>query len=105
MRTQRTGGVSSDPETPSNCVTAYWLGGGSGAAKSTVAARQASTHRMLVLACDDVMSERALELSPEDAPSLASFMAMDIDERWLSHTPETMLESIGAKAFGCLSTT
>ena len=40
---------------------------------------------------DDVMSEHAGRSEPEDAPFLNAFLSMDMDERWVSRSPETML--------------
>ena len=48
---------------------------------------------MRVYATDDVMSDHARRSSREDCPLLHKFMAMDMDERWVSRSPETMLET------------
>jgi len=53
----------------------YWIGGGSGAGKSTIARRLADRHGARLYATDEVMA------------------AMDMDERWVSRSPETMLET------------
>lgn len=71
----------------------YWIGGGSAAGKSTVARRIAQRHGLHVYATDDAMADHARRSSPEDCPLLHSFMAMDMDERWLNRTPKTMLET------------
>src|SRR5918999_763893 len=71
----------------------YWIGGGSVAGKSTIARRIAAEHGLRVYATDDVMADHARRSSREDCPLLHTFMAMDIDERWLNRTPETMLET------------
>lgn len=71
----------------------YWIGGGSGAGKSTIARRIAAEHRLRVYSTDDVMADHARRSSPEDSPLLHSFMAMDMDERWVSRSPQTMLET------------
>jgi adenylylsulfate kinase-like enzyme len=55
----------------------YWIGGGSGAGKSTIARRVAAEH---VYATDDVMADHARRSTNEDAPLLHRFTAMDIDE-------------------------
>jgi hypothetical protein len=39
------------------------------------------------------MSDHARRSAPADWPFLSEFMAMDMDERWLSRSPETMLET------------
>jgi 2-phosphoglycerate kinase len=71
----------------------YWIGGGSGAGKSTIARRIAARHGLQLYATDDVMSDHAARSTPEDSPFLSGFKSMNMDERWLSRTPETMLET------------
>nr|BFE59959.1 hypothetical protein GCM10020063_044850 [Dactylosporangium thailandense] len=71
----------------------YWIGGGSGAGKSTIAHRIAARHGFHVYATDDVMSDHARRSTPDDSPQLAEFAAMDMDERWVNRSPETMLET------------
>jgi 2-phosphoglycerate kinase len=70
----------------------YWIGGGSGAGKSTIARRLAARHTLRLYATDDVMSDHASRSAPEDCPLLSEFAAMDMDERWLKRSAETMLE-------------
>jgi cytidylate kinase len=71
----------------------YWIGGGSGAGKSTIARRLATQHSMRLYATDDVMGDHARRSTPQDAPHLSEFIAMDMDERWVNRSPETMLET------------
>ncbi len=71
----------------------YWVGGGSGAGKSTVAHRIAARHNLQVYATDDAMADHARRSSREDCPLLHGFVGMDTDERWVSRTPKTMLET------------
>ncbi|SDL54999.1 Cytidylate kinase [Nonomuraea maritima] len=71
----------------------YWIGGGSGAGKSTIARRVADRHGLLLYATDDVMPDHARRSTPEDSPFLSAFAAMDMDERWLNRSPETMLDT------------
>ncbi|GGM06758.1 hypothetical protein ACFFX1_27320 [Dactylosporangium sucinum] len=71
----------------------YWIGGGSGAGKSTVARALAARHGLRLYATDDVMAEHARRCPPADCPCLARFAAMSMDERWLLRTPRTMLET------------
>lgn len=71
----------------------YWIGGGSGAGKSTIARRIAAQHGLHVYATDDVMADHARRSTPEDSPLLHRFMAMDMDERWVNRTPKTLLET------------
>ena len=71
----------------------YWIGGGSAAGKSTIARRLAEEHAFRVYATDDVMTDHAHKSTPEDSPLLHTFMAMDMDERWVNRSPETLLET------------
>ena len=71
----------------------YWIGGGSGAGKSTVARRAAARYGLRLYATDDVMSDHAGRSGPGDSPFLTEFMGMDMDERWVSRSPEAMLET------------
>jgi 2-phosphoglycerate kinase len=71
----------------------YWLGGGSGAGKTTIARRIAARHGLRLYATDDVMAEHARRSTPEDSPLLHTFMSMDMDERWVNRPPNTMLRT------------
>jgi 2-phosphoglycerate kinase len=71
----------------------YWIGGGSGAGKSTIARRIAARHGLRLYATDDVMADQARRSTHEDSPLLHRFMAMDMDERWVNRPPNTMLET------------
>ena len=71
----------------------YWVGGGSGSGKSTVARRIAAEHGLRVYDSDDAMARHAARTSPEDGPLLARFVAMDIDERWVNRSPDEMLDT------------
>lgn len=64
----------------------YWIGGGSGAGKSTIARRIAARHGLRVYVTDDVMSDHAGRSEPDDSPFLSEFTAMDMDERWVRWT-------------------
>ena len=71
----------------------YWIGGGSGSGKSTIARRIAAQHGLRVYATDEVMADHARRTTPEDSPLLHRFMAMDMDERWVNRPPKTLLET------------
>jgi hypothetical protein len=71
----------------------YWVGGGSGAGKSTIARRVADRRGLHVYATDNAMTKHDDRVAPHEAPLLSRFKAMDMDERWLNRSPETMLES------------
>src|SRR5215813_2597752 len=71
----------------------YWIGGGSGAGKSTIARRIAAEHDLQLYATDDVMEDHSRRSTPERCPFLHRFMAMDMDERWVNRSPKAMLET------------
>jgi len=71
----------------------YWIGGGSGAGKSSIARRLAARHGLRLYATDEVMPDHARRGSAADSPLLAGFAAMDMDERWVSRSPVTMLDT------------
>lgn len=71
----------------------YWIGGGSGAGKSTIARRIAARHGLHVYSTDDVMSDHARRSTPDDSPLLHKFMAMNMDQRWVNRSVETLLET------------
>jgi hypothetical protein len=71
----------------------FWIGGGSGAGKSTIARRLATRHGLRVYATDDTMADHARRSSREDCPLLHGFMTMGMDERWVNRPPRTMLET------------
>jgi cytidylate kinase len=71
----------------------HWIGGGSGAGKSTIARRIAAEHGLQVYSTDDAMADHARRTTAEDAPCLHAFMAMDMDTRWVSRSPNEMLET------------
>ncbi|MEU4565155.1 hypothetical protein [Micromonospora sp. NPDC023956] len=83
----------------------YWIGGGSGAGKSTIAARVAHQYSLGRYATDDVMGEHARRSTPENTPYLRQFMAMDMDDRWVNRSPDTMLDTFHwyrGEAFGLI---
>jgi hypothetical protein len=73
----------------------YWIGGGSGAGKSTIARRLAARHGLRLYATDEVIADHHRRSSRVDSPLMAGFAAMDMDERWVSRSPQTMLETFG----------
>lgn len=74
-----------------------WIGGGSGAGKSTIARRLADGHGLRLYssddASDDAMSEHIHRSNPADEPLLHAFLAMDMDERWVNRSPTVMFET------------
>ncbi|MBM2616154.1 hypothetical protein JIG36_11360 [Actinoplanes sp. LDG1-06] len=70
----------------------YWIGGGSGAGKSTIARRLAAEHGLGVYDTDAAMADHAKRADPRTSPQLAAFIGMSMDERWL-RPPATMLDT------------
>lgn len=71
----------------------YWLGGGTGAGKSTVARRLADQFGLRLYDTDRAMSDHTARSSPREAPYLHDFVAMDMDERWANRSPDVMLDT------------
>ena len=71
----------------------YWIGGGSGAGKSTIARRVAAERGLQLYATDDVMPDHSKRSTPDRCPFLHQFIAMDMDERWVNRSPKAMLET------------
>jgi hypothetical protein len=69
-----------------------WVGGGSGAGKSTVAARLAAEHGFRLYHIEP-FSQFLDRTTPASAPMLHGFIHMDMDERWVHRTPEVMYET------------
>jgi 2-phosphoglycerate kinase len=84
---------SVQPATRHRLRNVYWIGGGSGAGKSTIARRVAGQHGLLPYSTDDVMADHGRRVAREDSPFLQAFAAMDMDERWLRRSPDVMLET------------
>lgn len=70
-----------------------WLGGGSRAGKSTIAARLAAQYGLQLYRCDDTIAAHVARCSPLDAPLLQTFLAMDIDGRWVNRSPAVMIKT------------
>jgi hypothetical protein len=71
----------------------YWLGGGTGAGKSTIARRLAAQHGLRWYPTDAAMAAHDGRITWHDAPFLSEFKAMSMDERWVNRSPEAMLET------------
>lgn len=70
-----------------------WIGGGSGAGKTTIARRIASDHNGTLYSTDDVMADHARRLAPGEAPLLQAFREGSMDDRWVHRSPAEMLAS------------
>jgi hypothetical protein len=70
-----------------------WIGGGSGAGKSTIAGLLAAQYGLRLYPCDDTQPAHTARSNPADYPMLHAFMAMTMDERWVRRTPEEMFRT------------
>jgi hypothetical protein len=70
-----------------------WLGGGSGAGKSTIARQLAVAHDLRLYDTDEAMADHARRCPPQRCPELRAFAAMGMDERWVHRSPQVMLET------------
>ena len=71
----------------------YWIGGGSGAGKATIAKRLAAQYGLRVYSTDEVIREHGLRTPPDERPFVCASNEMDMDERWLNRSPEIMLDT------------
>jgi hypothetical protein len=71
----------------------HWIGGGSGAGKSTVARRLATELGLQVYDTDAVMADHVRRLDRSTTPFLERFLEMDMDERWQRREPSEMLDT------------
>src|SRR5918911_5124761 len=93
MRTERRQMAASAEALREQLRHVYWIGGGSGAGKTTVARRVAAERGLRLYATDDVMQDHAGRSTPADCPLLHEFMTMGMDERWVNRSPKEMLET------------
>ncbi len=70
-----------------------WIGGGTGAGKSTIARRLSEMYGFRLYHCDDMQSAHTARSNPTDHPMLHAFIAMTMDERWVKRTPKEMLHT------------
>lgn len=69
-----------------------WVGGATGAGKSTLAAAVSRTRQLPVYSTDAAIPAHSADPGP-DAPLLRAFLQMNMDERWLRRDASTMLAS------------
>jgi 2-phosphoglycerate kinase len=70
-----------------------WLGGGSGAGKSTVAGLLAGKYGLHLYSTDAMQSAHTARSNAASHPLLHAFIAMTMDERWVKRTPEEMFRT------------
>ena len=69
-----------------------FIGGGSGSGKTTVARRLAAEHGLVIYETER-FSEYLDRMTPDEAPLLHRFVAMDMDERWVDRDPHEMRDT------------
>ena len=70
-----------------------WIGGGPGAGKTTVARRLAERYGFELYVADDALQGYGERLNRTEYPLTQSFIAMDMDQRWVTRTPEEMFRT------------
>jgi 2-phosphoglycerate kinase len=70
-----------------------WIGGGSGAGKTTLSRILAERFACRIYSSDNAMREHSARLDPAEAPLLHAFMRSDTDERWVRRDPLTMAQT------------
>jgi hypothetical protein len=81
-----------------------WLGGATGAGKTSVAIQLATTFNLRVYSTDAAISVHSVRAGP-DAPLLSEFRSMSMDERWLRRDAQTMLKTFpwfSGERFDCI---
>lgn len=86
-------GIADGPSLAARLRHVRWIGGGTGAGKSTVARRLAGSHDLHLYSTDDALSDHMPRMNPVDHPLVHAFLAMDMDERWVNRPPSVMLET------------
>lgn len=71
----------------------YWIGGGSGAGKSTVAKQIAAKLDAHLYDTDAAIADHVAKSNAVDAPRLHKFLSMSFDERWIGSDPDEMVKS------------
>lgn len=67
-----------------------WVGGGTGAGKTTTTRQLAAQFGLSVYSTDAVIPEHSAKLSQTVAPLLTAFRQMSMDERWVLREPAEM---------------
>jgi hypothetical protein len=93
MRPERDAQAANTAALQARLKHVYWIGGGSGAGKSTIARRLADLHGLQMYATDSAMAQHDARSRADDAPLLGRFKAMDMDQRWVHRSAETMFET------------
>jgi hypothetical protein len=70
-----------------------WLGGVSGAGKSTIARLLADRHGLRVYSTDEAIQPHMARSTASTHPLMHAFREMSMDERWVDRSPEVMLDT------------
>jgi hypothetical protein len=79
-----------DNRAVSNLDHVRWVGGGSGAGKTTVTRLLAQRFDIGLYSTDAAISAHSGQLDASGAPLLERFRRMSMDDRWVRHDPVTM---------------
>jgi len=85
--------VASDEQLRAGLAHVRWIGGGSGAGKSTVASRLAAEEGFQLYHTDASIRAHLERSTPERHPLMREFAGMSMDERWVDRSPTEMLET------------
>ena len=92
-RAEEVGGGREAGSLASRLQHVFWIGGGSGSGKSTIARRLADTNGLRVYSTDEAMGDHVRRSSRGSCPNLAAFMTLSMDQRWVDRSPQAMLET------------
>jgi hypothetical protein len=83
-------GPAIDNHEVSNLDHVRWVGGGSGAGKTTVTRLLADRFGIDLYSTDTTIGVHSEQMDASGAPLLERFRRMSMDERWVEHDPVTM---------------
>ena len=82
-----------NPEHTEILKNVYWIGGSTGAAKSTIARRISEEYYFVLYDTDKTMREHGGRAEPGECPLFEAFCEMNMDERWANRSPQEMYET------------
>jgi 2-phosphoglycerate kinase len=88
-----TGQADGDSGVRDRLLHVRWIGSGSGAGKSTIARKLADEHGLRAYSSDVTLGDHVRRSNPIDHPLIHGFLAMDMDERWVTRAPSVMLDT------------
>jgi 2-phosphoglycerate kinase len=71
-----------------------WIGGAPDAGKTTIARELAQRHDLGLYLLDRAEPDHVARTDPQRQPDFARFLAMSMDERWVSRSPREMAEHV-----------